>query len=103
MAEKKDTKRVKKKTTPWERVPCYPCPSQCLASRDVKGVHWQLFRTVKGEIKETPKIISLLEKIGMIQPKIEEIIYKLWQGDFSKEIPEEEAQAILAKVRAPTP
>ena len=82
-------------TTPWIKVPCYPCPCQCLASRDVKGIHWQLFRTTKQDIEKRRFWYGERVKVT------EETIYKLWKGDWSKEISKEEADEILSKAKYP--
>lgn len=79
----------KKKTTPWEKIPTYPCPSQCLASKTVNGVHWQLFRSVKDVIVKGKILFWKTVTINEVP------IYKLWKGDFSKEISGEEAMKIL--------
>ncbi len=87
----------KSETTPWEKVPCYHCPCQCLASRTVKGVHWQLFRTEKESLEKEERF-WFWKSVRIRKEKI----YKLWKGDWSQEISEEEANIILAKARAPT-
>ena len=87
--------KKKSNTTPWEKVPGYPCPCQCLASRDVKGIHWQLFRTIKEDIEEDRFLFWKTVKVR------KQRIFKLWNGNWSKEISEAEADKILSKAIAP--